>query len=120
MSYEIIWEERGAIKRFWGMVTSHDMVQSVLDTERDPRFDDMRYVINDFLDITGCSAGASDAEEVATQDCGAAMTNPRIRIAVVTDSPSIIALTNQYANSPVNAYETRIFSTLPEARAWLG
>lgn len=120
MSHEIIWESHGVVKRFFGEVTDHDMMQSVIETESDARFDDLRYTINDFLGITGFSFGLSEIDDIAIIDKGASMTNPRIRIAVVTTSPDIVKLATHYANSPMNAYPTKIFTSLADARAWLG
>lgn len=120
MSYRLDWEKRGVIKHFFDDVTARDMVDSVIEVESDSRFDELRYVINDFLDITGCSAGVPEIEEVSVMDRGAAATNHRIRIAVVTTHPTVIELATLYANSPINAYPTKIFATREEARAWLG
>lgn len=120
MTYQIEWEPRGVIKRFSGQVTDHDMLQSVLDTESDRRFDDLRYVINDFAGITGSSVAIPTIEDIAIADKGASRSNPSIRIAVVTTCPEIRRLTESYASSPLNAYETRIFASTDEARSWLG
>lgn len=120
MSYEIIWESHGVIKRFVGEVTDLDMMKSVIDTESDARFDDLRYTINDFLAMTGFSFGLSEIDDIAVIDKGASMTNPRIRIAVVTTSPDIVKLATHYATSPMNAYPTKIFTSLADARAWIG
>jgi hypothetical protein len=119
MSYQIDWEPRGVVKRFFGHLTDHDMLQSVLDTESDRRFDDLRYVINDFSSITGSSVEIPTIEDITIADQGASRSNPSIRIAVVTSSPEIRALAECYARSPLNAYETRIFATEAEARNWL-
>ena len=108
------------MKRFFGYVSRKEMLQTVIDTESDPRFDDLRFVINDFLDVRNISVSSDDVEYISAVDRAAAATNPNIRIAVVANRPEIIALADQYANSPMNAYPTRIFATLAEARAWLG
>jgi hypothetical protein len=120
MTYQIEWEPRGVIKRFFGQVTDHDMLQSVLDIESDRRFDDLRYAISDFSGITGSSVGISTIEDIAIADKGASRSNPSIRIAVVTTSAEIRLLAERYAGSPLNAYETRIFASEDEARSWLG
>jgi hypothetical protein len=119
VTYQINWEPRGVVKRFFGQVTDHDMLQSVLDTESDSRFDDLRYAINDFSGITGSSVGMPTIEDISIADSGAARSNPSIRVAVVTTSPEIRLLAERYASSPLNAYETRIFATEAEARNWL-
>lgn len=119
MCYQIVWEPRGVVKRFFGHLTDHDMLQSVLDTESDSRFDDLRYVINDFSGITGSCVDTSTIEDISVADSGAARSNPSIRIAVVTSAPEIRRLSECYANSPLNTYETRTFATEAEARSWL-
>jgi len=119
MSYEIIWERRGVVKRFFGYVTNHELMQAVLDTEGDTRFDELQYVINDFVDCTGCSISSEVVDEISAIDVAAAMTNSAIRIAIVATHPDIISAAKQYASSPSNAYPTRIFASLADARDWL-
>ncbi len=120
MSYEIIWESHGAVKRFLGHVNSFELIQSVIDVERDARFDDLHYVINDFLGCTRFSIHDRVVEDMAVMDKGASFSNPDIKIAVVVTSPQIIAAAREYVNSELNVYPTRIFATEGEARAWLG
>lgn len=118
MSYEIIWEPRGVVKRFFGLVTGHEILQAVIEVEGNARFDDLRYALNDFLGSTGLSGYDDVAEEVSAVDYAAARTNPNIRVAIIATLPEIIAGANEYAKSPLNAYPTRIFTTLAEARDW--
>ncbi len=120
MSYELNWEPRGVVKRFFGLVTSKELLNSSEKTEADLRFDDLRYVINDFLACTEFTTDPGVLEELAAIDSAAAMINPGIKIAVVTTSDTLIAVALQYADSPLNTFPTRIFSTLDEARAWIG
>lgn len=120
MTYQIEWKTRGVLKRFFGHVTDHDMLQSVLDIESDRRFDDLRFIINDFAGITGSSVDLATIEEIAIADHGASLSNPSIRIAVVTTSAEIRLLAEHYANSPLNAYATRIFASEADACSWLG
>lgn len=120
MPYTLTWEARGVIKKFFGRVTSDELFQAGIDTEADPRFDDYRYVINDFVECTGFSVSPGVVDEIAAIDEAAAKINHSIRIAVVATLPEIIAVANEYANSPMNAYATRIFATLQEAQGWLG
>ena len=119
MSYEIIWEPSGVIKRFLGHVTSNDLIQSVVEIEQDAHFDTLHYCINDFLGITGICSSMQDVEDISVIDKGVSLTNSRIKIAVVTTSPEVIFLANAYANSSLNSYPTKIFSTLDDSRTWL-
>src|SRR6218665_1007469 len=108
MSYEVLWESRGAIKRFWGVVSSQDMLRSVVETEADVRFDRLRYVINDFLAATQIGFSAKDVSDIAAMDLGASRTNAAIKIAVVATMPELLEFARQYASSPLNAYPTRV------------
>ena len=51
MSYEILWETKGVVKRFFGHVTSNELFQAGVDLQGNVRFDQLKYVINDFLGI---------------------------------------------------------------------
>ena len=119
MSYDVFWEPRGVVKRFEGVVSSADMIRSVVETEADARFDSLRFVINDFRDVSQIEFGVQEVSEVATLDLGASRTNPAIRIAVVATLPEVIAMAEHYANSPLNVYPTRIFASMEAARAWV-
>ena len=120
VGYEIIWKERGVVKRYLGTVDARDILQSTIDVEKSPRFDNLRYVINDFLGADSIDATGLDVDELAAIDRGAFATNPHVRIAVVTVSELVAQLTTQYVRSPVNVYETRLFSVLSDAEQWLG
>lgn len=119
MSYEVHWESQGAIKRFWGVVSSADMLRSVVETEADARFDTLRFVINDFREVTQITFDSHDVGDIAAIDLGASRTNPAIKIAVVATRADVIELAEQYANSALNVYPTQIFATLDEARTWI-
>jgi hypothetical protein len=118
MSYEVIWEPRGAIKRFWGTVSSQDMIRSVIETEADARFDRLRYVINDFLAVSLIAFSAADVSEIATMDLGASRTNSAIKIAIVATLAELVEFGRQYADSDLNVYPTKIFATMAAARTW--
>lgn len=119
MGYEVLWETGGVVKRIFGQVTEPDLIDSVRKVEDDPRFDDIRFVINDFLAITGVTAQIPTIDEISAIDLAASWTNPRIRVAIVTTSPEITALATYYANSPMNTYPTKLFTSLEDARHWL-
>ncbi|NTV72159.1 MAG: hypothetical protein HGA71_18715 [Azonexaceae bacterium] len=121
MNFEIIWEPpQGVVKRYFGHVTGNDVLVANTQIEADPRFDTLRYVINDFLGCTGVSISPAELEEIAAIDRSAATINPHIRIAMLTSHPEIIAAANAYANDTLTIYLTRVFSSMADARAWLG
>lgn len=119
MGYELIWEPRGVLKRFYGEVTDNDVAGSVAQIQGDRRFDTLRYCINDFLDGSGHQVSLDAVEEIAAIDDAASISNPHIRVALVAATPEFIELAKQYAGSTMKLHPTRIFSSLDEARIWL-
>ncbi|MDD5248742.1 MAG: hypothetical protein PHY45_07145 [Rhodocyclaceae bacterium] len=119
MAFDIVWEARGAYKKFCGHVADDELLQSVRELHGDARFDDVRYVINDFLPIDSFAIAADTVLYIAAIDHAAARSNANIKIAVVTTDPQAAALAELYIASPLHAYPTRVFATLAEARAWV-
>lgn len=119
MSYELIWEQKGVVKHFFGHVTCQEILAAGNKSQGDHRFDRYRYAINDFLDCTKFENDSSVLEEIAAMAGAAERTNPNIKIAVVAKLPEIIAAFGHYAKVPLQSYPTRLFSTLAEARAWI-
>lgn len=117
--YEHAWEERGIVRRFIGKVTGQDLAASAIEGQADARFDLLRYVINDFRDCESLVVDPSTMEEVAARDSGAARTNGNIVIAVVSDDPRVLAVSDLYVRDPLSPYPVRNFGTMDEARAWL-
>jgi len=119
MAYEINWEPRGVVKRFFGIVKAGEVLAAVVRVEADERFDSLRYVINDLSSVDGFEITHGEVEEVAAIDKAASLTNPGIRIAVVATLPEIVMAARAYATSKFNVFPTRIFATQFEARRWL-
>ena len=119
MGYELHWEDRGVVKRYFGQVSSEELLAPVVATEADKRFDTLRFVINDFLEAKSVAFTQADIDLIAAHDMGAAATNPNIKVAVVAAQPEVIDLVQRYMQAAVRAYPTSIFSTMAEARAWV-
>jgi hypothetical protein len=119
LGYELHWEGRGVVKRYFGQVSGEELLAPVVATEADERFDMLRFVINDFLEAKSVVFTQADIDTIAAHDMGAAATNPYIKVAVVATQPEVIDLVQRYMQAAVRAYPTSIFSTMAEARAWV-
>jgi hypothetical protein len=119
MSYELNWEPRGVVKRYFGLVTSAEVLTAGIQSQADQRFDQYRYAINDFLDCTEFVNDPVALEEVAAFAGAAEQSNPNISIAIVATLPAVVAATKQYLALPLQTYPTRLFSTRAEAGAWI-
>ncbi|MDP3511755.1 MAG: STAS/SEC14 domain-containing protein [Sulfuritalea sp.] len=116
MTYQITWEERGVYKRFQGFVSFQEYSRSQELVLGDARADDIRYIINDLLEVEGYTVTTDEAEYLAAFNRGSSFSNPRIRIAYVTRDPKLIWLMR--AAAVFSSYSVQAFPTLDAAREW--
>jgi hypothetical protein len=119
MSYELTWEPKGVVKRYFGHVTCAEVLAASNQSQSDPRFDEYRYAINDFLDCSEFVTDPALLEELAAYAGAAEESNSNIKIAIVAANPAVVVATKQYLGLALQTYPTRLFSTLTEARAWI-
>ncbi len=120
MSLRLHWEPpRGLVKHHFGHVPDAEVLEGNRIAEADARFDTLRYVINDFTDCDSLDTSRTDIETIAAIDGAASISNPRILVAIVATDPDVVAASKAYAESPLNAFATRLFPTMNQARAWL-
>lgn len=114
-----IWETQGLVRRLYGCLTADELAQSAAIVQADPRFDEMRYIINDCRDCDGVSVSSDAIEEIAAIDGAAARVNNKIRIATVSVDPEVLAITDMYESADYVPFVCQNFSTMDEAREWL-
>lgn len=120
MAYQNTWEERGVYRKYTGLLTGKLIRESVDEVEGDGRFDSIRYVINDYLAVTGMDVTDFELQAIAAIDSAASAHNKKIIIAQVSTRQDIISLVTGYDdNLQDNTYQTKIFSTLADARKWI-
>lgn len=120
MPHEIVWGNRCAIKRFWGFVGAEEFIRSAEEVASDPRFDGLRFIVNDCLAVTGHSVDAEALERLAVIRFGATMTNPNVRVLVVTTDGRIRTLVDSVNEPPLaGLIETRSFESMDSAKAWM-
>lgn len=120
MSYENVWETDGVYRKFSGKLTGDEILESVQLVEADSRFDSIRYVINDFLDVTEVDVSPQKIKTVAVIDSAATLSNPDIVLAQVTTNPKVEDVIARYAQAPCpHAYPFKIFTRLELAREWV-
>lgn len=119
MPFNNSWEESGIYRKYSGSVTGEDILQAIDETVADHRYDKVRYIINDFLKISGKQVTHEDIELIAAMDYAASLTNPYIRLAIVTIDPEIEQMLAAYhqAASPA-PFETALFADLAQSRQW--
>ncbi|HBR93149.1 MAG TPA: hypothetical protein DEA90_03190 [Opitutae bacterium] len=121
MAYTITWQKNCITWTYSGVLTGEDLLNSNFELFGDERFDDIRFQIVDLTAVERVEATESHMRKVAHLDMAAARSNPRVKIAVVTNSQDGETLSNTYdryieGKSP---WSTQIFATLTEAQAWV-
>lgn len=117
--YEITWEPEGIYWHFSGAVSAAEAKQSNLDVYGNPRFDDIRYQIADFLDVTSFHADDADLHEISTIDGVAAIYSRAVKVALIATDPKVIRLLEAYCQTIAGTpWQARIFHNLEEGRSW--
>lgn len=119
MPYQIHLENNGAYKQFSGHVTAEEFVNSAFEVQGDLRFDEFRYVINDFGAVSSHNVNHINVQMVAAYSKGALRTNAKIVIVVVTTDDEISLLAKKFSSPPLASYPLHIFPTLAEARLFV-
>lgn len=120
MAYELAWEPHGIYKRLWGFVPADEFVESEEAVIGHERFHEVRYVINDFSEMT--AHGVTDAclAALEAQQSRAHAINPRCRIFFVTRDGMLAGLIDKHlVDAPMLGYEVVVTETLAQARLWL-
>lgn len=120
MAYELVWEPDGVVKQFSGLVSAREFINAVERVQGDVRFDDARYVINDFSAAAGHQLSEEALTEAAILQYGAYASNPNCRVVFVTTDQSLGELVKaSLATSQLKSYQTEVCPSLTEARDWL-
>ena len=120
MPYEVIWEPpSGVVLRLTGVVTGHDFVTGVGVVHDDPRYDDLRYVIDDLSALEKFAVDSTTIEIVFANSVGAGMSNPNRRIYVVATDPEVLAQLNGIIDLYGDILPLSIHAAVEDARAAL-
>ena len=117
MPFTTTWEERGTLTTFSGDVTGQDIIRATTAIHGDARFDSIRYIIGDFMEGR-LSITLEEVREIAALDNVAALTNPRVKVAIVSNSETVEVGGALYKSD--SEWETEAFASLDDARRWVG
>lgn len=122
MPYQISWQEHGVTWHYSGVLTGKDLMQSNFDIFGDERFDDIRYQIVDLTGVEEIQVTEQHMRKVAHLDMAASRSNPRVKVAVVSNSEAATQLNVYYDKycDEKSPWETRVFGSIEEAEAWVG
>lgn len=118
MPYTLTWESQGILRTFRGRVSTVEFARAQAEMYGDPRFESARYALIDFSAATELVHTPTAVEEITASNRGAYLTNPNLRVAVVTTDENMKALLAKMTD--ISAYPLRVFATLDDARRWAG
>jgi hypothetical protein len=119
MPAEIIWDERGVCRRYSGVVTATEFLESIFAVQRDPRFDSLSYSILDAFDVTGTDVSDFDIKSVAAHSIGALNSNSTVKVAIGASDPALLAMAQIFLSPPYTSYPAEILTSREAAQAWI-
>ncbi len=78
MPFTLEWTQRGVIKRFHRHLSGGDLVASAEAVGSDPRYDHLRFILNDFTAVLSHEISETDIEQYASLRIGAALHNRHV------------------------------------------
>jgi hypothetical protein len=120
MPYSLTWEPDGVYKRFNGVVTGAELLQSVIEVAMDIRFVSSQYEVSDYLDAVSTDFSQDALNEVRAVRIGSFMNNPRIKVAIVTHDTEIQQRIYSTIAARLTLHQTKVFNAISEANTWLG
>ena len=123
MPYELAWEgTHGVVATYRGRISAADLGKICLDVTADSRWDELRYVIADALDIQGVDVDTSSAAALAEPNIlliGAAHSHRPIHFSVVTRNPDLLHMLQRQRELGAFPYHTEVLESVSAARRWI-
>ena len=119
MPYRLVWEAHGVYRQYLGDVTIAERRASFEVICGDLRFDELSYVITDYLEVETYEITSEATREIAALHIGPLRTNPRIAIAAVATRPDVVAAIRDFIAHGFTRAPYRVFSNLESARRWI-
>lgn len=119
MPYTNTWESEGLYRKFVGKISGVEILESNFELHENPNFQAIKYIINDFMEVTGHSIETVHTKAYATSDDVISNTKGKLKIALVVTQTSLVALANNYREQMRGKlFECEIFQSIADARKW--
>ena len=120
MAHTYNWETNGLYRKFSGNIRSDEILETSLELQMMPEFEQAKYVINDFLEVTGHSVLPEHTKAYAAIDNVIANTAGIIKIALVIDNEALTQIADNYLELMENElFDCALFKTVEDARHWI-
>lgn len=120
MPYVHHWHPRMVIKTFSGHVSGEEFVASAEDVAASPRFDALRFIVNDFREARSHSVNEKSMQMIAAIRMAAMDTHADIKVLVVSRDEQFKEFAGLAAKPPLaGTQETLAFDTMEQAIEWI-
>ena len=116
MGYKLNWEPKGFFVKYYGTVTSADIMSAMSEIHSSRKFDELQYGVSEYSQVERYDVTPSQIVIHAAHWNGASRSNPRIVLASVTENQNIIDVLKSIRASILRR---KLCSTLDEAREWI-
>ena len=120
MTFRAHSEDHDIYVEFTGLTSDSEIQEFARMGQSDTRYTDLHYVLNDFTGCSGVTFSEAVTLEFAAIDSAARISNPRLRMAVVTERDDVKALVSAYLNTQVSGFALKTFPSVALASVWLG
>ena len=121
MSYKTIWEENGAIVRFYGEFNLKIVAEAQGSVFGDSRSDNIKYLICDHTGVTVNDIDEDDIHFSVSIDECASKTNPYIKLALVSNNKHTEDYVKYYlknSSAIATTWESQGFDDFDLAKDW--
>lgn len=119
MAYLHQWKNSGLYREFSGRVSGEEVLESNLKLQGDPRFDTIKYIINDFLLVSDIEINIDEIKRIAAIDKAASLSNSKLKIAMIVKWESLLVWVHMYIESMKgSSYQYKVFDGFQEAEIW--
>lgn len=119
MSYKLNWIKNDVVIIFKDDVDFEDIAQANEIIYGSPKFDNMKYQIIDFQNVSNVSISKDELDVIGTLEKSATIWNNEVKIACVTTNNYIKELFNEYAKTMQSTnWECKIFNNYSDAEEW--
>lgn len=120
MAHTYYWEAEGLYRKFFDEISGEEILTSNFEIQSEPEFSEIKYIINDFSDVSGVTVQKEHTGIYARTDDIISDSKGRLDIAIVANNEEILSLAENYRQEMKNrSFTCEIFKSLPEAREWV-
>lgn len=120
MAHVYHWETEGLYRKFTDIVSGEEILISNFEIQSHPKFLTIKYIINDFSEITGHTVDKAHTAIYSKTDDIISDTKGKLKVAIVASTEELITLAESYRQlMKNNQFSCEIFKNLDTARQWV-